>query len=108
MELITKEIEAAFQKQGDTSEKGMAEIQIICKLFNPAGAGTWWLYEDLGDGIYMAFALLDSPMFAEIGTINIDEMKALKLPFGLGIERDTSVKPFQLNLKEVYDKVKGY
>ena len=45
MKLITKEIEAAFAKQGDCSDKPATEIKVIAKFFNPAGAGTWFATE---------------------------------------------------------------
>jgi len=33
MKIITKAIEKAFEKQGDTSQKSMSEIKIVMKLF---------------------------------------------------------------------------
>jgi len=104
MKLLTKEIEELFANSGDLSEKSMEEITVICKFFNPVGVGTWWLYERLDDDVFMAFVLLDDPMFAELGTVSLSELESLKLPLGLGIERDLSFKP--TNLKEIYDKVK--
>ena len=71
MKIITKEIEKAFQKQGDTSQKSMEEIKIVMKLFNPQGAGTWYLYEKLDEDVYMAFVNLDDPICAEIGTVSM-------------------------------------
>jgi hypothetical protein len=105
--LIPKYIHEAFAKQGDTSEKAMKDIKIICKLFNPCGHGTWWLYENIEEDIYMAFCLLDNPGFAEIGTVSLEEMVALRLPMGLGIERDLSFEPGEKTLEEVWNEVKG-
>jgi len=107
MKIITKEIEAAFQKQGDTSQKEMKDIKIVMKMFNPMGAGTWYLYEKLDDDIYMAFVTLGYPEDAECGTVSMQELTSLRLPFGLGIERDMHFAPLKTTLKEVYDKLKS-
>lgn len=107
MKLFTKEIEKAFEKQGDCSEKEMEEIKIICKLFNPCGAGTWYLYEKETDDIYWAFVELGDPTYAEMGTVSISELTRIKFPpFGLPIERDMFVSPGDYTLKEVWDIVK--
>lgn len=64
----------------------------IVKFFNPCGAGTWlicgiepdnnimWGWADLGMGC------------VEYGTISLQELSELKLPFGLTIERDLHFK----------------
>lgn len=104
--LIPKGIQEAFQKQGYTGNKKMSDIKIICKLFNPCGTGTWWLYEHVEEDIYMAFCLLHNPQDAEIGTISLDEMLALRLPMGLTIEIDLCFKPGEMTLKQVFDEVK--
>jgi len=107
MKIITKAIEKAFEKQGDTSQLSMSNIKIVMKLFNPCGAGTWYLYEHLEDDIYMCFANLDDPEMAECGTVSMSELMSLRLPFGLKIERDMHFEPLSITLKEVYDKIKS-
>ena len=107
MKLITKAIEQAFQKQGYTGNKSMKDIKIVVKLFNPMGAGTWYLYEHVEEDIYMCFANLGDPMCAEMGTVSLTELEELKLPFGLGIERDMHFDPLSMTLEEVYNKVKA-
>lgn len=107
MKIITKAIEKAFDKQGSTSQKSMSEIKIVMKLFNPMGAGTWYLYEKLDDDIYMCFANLGDPELAECGTVSMQELTSLRLPFGLSIERDMHFDPLSITLKEVHDKVKA-
>jgi hypothetical protein len=105
--LIPVSVQKAFAEQGDTSEKCMADVKIICKLFNPIGAGTWWLYEHIEEDIYMAFCLLDSPQYAEIGTISLEEMVSVKLPLGLSIERDLYFEVGEKTLEQVWNEVKG-
>lgn len=105
--LFGKDVLKAFEEQGYTGDKNMSQIKIVCKLFNPIGVGTWWLYEHIEEDIYMAFCLLSDPSDAEIGSISLDEMMAVKLPLGLKIERDKSFQPFSKTLEEVYNEIKG-
>ena len=107
MKIITKAIEAAFAKQGDTSQKSMKDIKIVMKLFNPMGAGTWYIYEHLEEDIYMCFANLGDPEMAEMGTVSMTEITSLRMPFGLGIERDMHFEPLSRTLQDVYDTVKS-
>ena len=103
--LITPADQKLLEKQGDTSEKSMEETTVITKLFNPSGAGTWYIYEHVENDIYMCFANLGDIMNAELGTVSLKELAEYKGMFGLGIERDKFFKP--TNLKEIYDKVKA-
>lgn len=60
----------------------------VLKLFNPIGAATWLateLYED-GDTL---FGLADLGFGCpELGVFSLSEIASVRLPFGLGIERD--------------------
>jgi len=107
MKIITKEVENAFKKQGYCGDKEMKDIKIVLKLFNPCGAGTWYLYEKEDEDIYWGFVNLGDPMNAECGTVSMSELMSLRLPMGLHIERDMSFKPLSISLKEVWDIVKG-
>ena len=53
----------------------------------------------------MAFVNLGEPMFAECGRVSLNELKSLRLPLGLGIERDRHFGSH--TLKEVMDTVKS-
>jgi len=102
MKLLTKEIIKEFEKQGYTGNKDPKDIKITCKFFNPAGAGTWYCYEyDPKDKIFWCYADLGDPVFAECGTVSLEELENIKLPFGLGIERDLYFG--EHTLKEVMD-----
>ena len=107
MKIITKAIEAAFAKQGDTSQKTMEEINIVMKLFNPQGAGTWYLYEKLDEDVYMAFVNLGDPEMAEMGTVSMSELMEFRGWLGLGLERDMHFDPLSITLKSVYETVKA-
>jgi hypothetical protein len=106
MKLLTKEILEAFKKQGSTAHKKPEDIKIIVKYFNPAGAGTWYCYEyDPKDRIFWCFANLGDPMFAECGTLSLDELESITLPLGLSIERDLHFGKH--TLKEVMDTIQN-
>lgn len=105
MKIITKEIQDAFNKQGYTGDKSADEIKIVVKLFNPTGAGTWYLYEQEDEDTYWGFVNLGDADCAECGTVSMSELMSLRLPFGLRIERDMHFKPLSKTLQEVMDIV---
>jgi hypothetical protein len=105
MKIITKEIEQAFAKQGYTGNKSAKDIKIVMKLFNPTGAGTWYLYEKEDEDIYWGFVNLGDPEMAECGTVSMQELLAFRGRFGLGIERDMHFEPLSMSLQEVQDKI---
>jgi hypothetical protein len=107
MKIITKQIEKAFKKQGYTGNKSAKDIKIIMKLFNPTGAGTWYLYEKEDEDIYWGFVNLGDPEMSECGTVSMKELMAFRGRFGLGIERDKLFKPFSMSLEEVRNIVQS-
>jgi hypothetical protein len=106
--IITKEIEAAFKKQGDTSQMSAKDIKIVLKLFNPTGVGEWYIYDEIVDdnGLYMAFVNLGDPEMAECGYVSMQELMEFRGRFNLPLERDKFFKPLSMTLQEVMDKVK--
>jgi len=107
MKIMTKEIEEAFAKQGYTGDKSAKDIKIVMKLFNPTGAGTWYLYEKEDDDIFWGFVTLGDPDCAECGTVSMQELLAFRGRFGLGIERDMHFKPFSKTLEEVQNIIQS-
>lgn len=60
----------------------------VLKLFNPVGAATW-LATELGEDGDCLFGLADLGFGCpELGSFSLAEIAAVRLPFGLGIERD--------------------
>lgn len=59
----------------------------VVRLFNPVGSATWLATEIDADDILFGLADLGfgSP---ELGSSSLAELEAVRLPFGLGIERD--------------------
>jgi hypothetical protein len=107
MMILTKEVLNAFAKQGKTGNKSMKDIKIVLKLFNPCGAGTWYLYEKEDDDIFWGFVNLGDVDCAECGTVSMSELMSLRLPFGLHIERDMHFKPLSISLEQVINLVKS-
>ena len=62
----------------------------VVKFFNPLGAATW-LATELYDDDDTLFGLADLGFGCpELGTFSLSEMASVRLPFGLGIERDAA------------------
>ena len=90
MKLMTAGIEKKFAKFGPGSQDGKGkEAEVVVKYFNPCGAGTWLITEGekLQDGDWLLFGYCHICEW-EWGSVLLSELQNLKLPFGLGIERD--------------------
>lgn len=60
----------------------------LVKLFNPVGAATWFATE-LDEDCDTLFGLADLGFGTpELGSFSLSEIASVRLPFGLGIERD--------------------
>ncbi|MBO9669562.1 MAG: DUF2958 domain-containing protein [Sphingobium sp.] len=60
----------------------------VVKLFNPLGAATW-LATELAEDDDTLFGLADLGFGCpELGAFSLSEIASVRLPFGLGIERD--------------------
>jgi len=70
----------------------------VLKLFNPLGAATW-LATELGEDGDTLFGLADLGFGCpELGYFSLSEIASVRLPFGLGIERDIGFEtPFPLS-----------
>ncbi len=85
MELLTKELRKKFPKLGATENTPLEEKVVVAKFFNPAGSWTWYAVEF--DGKDEFFGLVDG-FELEWGSFSLSELKSVRGPFGLGIERD--------------------
>lgn len=93
MKLITEELEKIFEKYPIGSQDGLGgKAKVIAKFFNPIGAGTWLITEgnklENDDYEMFGYCNLGDDTIAELGYVYLSELQNLKLPFGLGIERD--------------------
>ena len=89
MKLMTTEILNRIPPLHGQEAKGDEAI-IYVKFFNPAGAGTWYATEyDPEQRMFFGYVDLGmGPGCSELGYFSLDELEALRLPYGLTIERD--------------------
>jgi hypothetical protein len=88
MNLLTPELRAALRRNGAASDHPGHDPAPLVKFFNPLGPATWLATELHADGDTL-FGLADLGFGCpELGTFSLSELAAVRLPFGLGIERD--------------------
>ena len=100
MQLLTDEIKTTLPSLYSTEDTPVHEKQIVCKFFNPMGAGTWYIAEGSKqeDGDWLLFGYADLGYGGEWGYITLSELQSVKLPFGMGIERDIYFSPQTLEV----------
>lgn len=64
----------------------------VVRFFNPVASATWLATEMDEDGILFGLADLGFGC-PELGSFALAELEAVRLPFGLGIERDLGFTP---------------
>jgi hypothetical protein len=85
MSLLTPELRAALRAQ---HRSDVGDTRPLVKLFNPLSAATWLASELAEDGDAL-FGLADLGFGCpELGWFSLSEIEALRLPYGLRIERD--------------------
>ena len=97
MKLITKEIEKRLEKYPLYSQDGKGDdAMIVCKFFSPVGAWTWYVLEadKVGEDDYEFFGIVvNGHGESEYGYFMLSDLKSVRLPFGLTIERDLYFAP---------------
>lgn len=98
-EAVKKKLPALYAMENES------DPQVVVKFFNPCGAATWYITEGSPEGDdFVFFGLCDLGMgFPELGYVSLSELESVKLPFGLGIERDLHWTPVPLS--RVMEKV---
>lgn len=109
---IAEELMHRYERSAETGESA---ADAILKYFNPCGAATWYISEgmplnengepcaldDAKDWHFFGWCDLGMPGCAELGYVLLSQLEEIKLPFGLGIERDLYFDAKPLNdLKE--------
>ena len=90
MDLLTADLRVVLRANGAAAERGRSghDSVPVMKFFNPVRAATW-LATELGVDGDTLFGLADLGFGCpELGYFSLCEVAALRLPFGLGIERD--------------------
>lgn len=93
-QLLSAELHAALRANDEARlaavMAGAAEPDFapVAKFFSPVGAATW-LATELGEDGDTLFGLADLGFGCpELGSFSLSELASVRLPFGLGIERD--------------------
>jgi len=88
MKLLTQDIQQKLLKNWP-DDTGLCIPPL--KLFNPCGPATWLITAMDPDCHDYLFGLADLGMgYPELGSVSLSELQAIRLPFGLTIERDRS------------------
>lgn len=99
MRLFNKTIDRQLFKQYSLGSD-LSKQEVVAKIFNPMGAGTWFiLNSDPQDPDYL-WAIVDLGYGAEVGSVSRSELENYRGRFGLGFERDLSFDP--INAEELY------
>ena len=90
MLLMTKDLEKRFENYPLYSQEDKCmESEVVVKYFNPCGAGTWLITEgekqEDGDWLFYGYCHLFE---WEWGYVLLSELEEVRLPYGLGIERE--------------------
>lgn len=99
MMLFTKDIDKKLFQQFPLGNDLDAQ-QVVCKIFNPYGRGTWYiLNSDPNDPDYL-WAIVD--LFEiEVGSVSREDLESIKVPpFRLPLERDKGFSP--MNAGDLY------
>lgn len=105
MKMITNEILKKLPRIGATSEMSANEVKVPLKIFNPYGAGTWYITEYTPEeGLAFGYANLIGGEFAELGYIDMNELLNYRNRLGLGFERDMHFG-FDHTLEEVMESL---
>ncbi len=90
LDLLTTKLGAVLLANGAAAARGTTghDPAPVVKFFNPMGPATWLATELDADGDTL-FGLADLGFGCpELGSFSLSEIAALRLPFGLTIERD--------------------
>lgn len=94
MKLVNADVEA-MPRLYSTEDVPTKDKIVAVKFFNPVGRGTWYGVEYEPDKKLMFGYVVGElgPDCDEWGYWSMDELEAVRLPLGLGVERDTSWTP---------------
>lgn len=93
MKLLTADLHASLLANHHAHLKAMASDKRspdpvpVARFFNPVGQATWLASEIDPDGVFFGIADLGFGC-PELGSFSREELEAMRLPFGMRIERD--------------------
>ena len=92
MRLINNEIKNRLPKLFEQESKGLNAIAYV-KFFTPDSNWTWYVTEF--DGVDIFYGLVDG-LYKEIGYFSLSELKSVRGPLGLKVEKDLYFKPTKI------------
>ena len=101
MILLTKALKKALPPLYANKSIGN-EAKVVVKFFTPDSNWTWYATEFDGEDIF--YGLVDG-FEMELGYFSLSELKSVRGPFGLPIERDRYFTP--ISLKELMARKNG-
>ena len=97
MELLSKGVREALPELYANEEVGL-DAQAVVKFFTPDSSWTWYASEFDGDDIFFGLVI---GHVAEFGYFSLSELREVRGPLGLPIERDLHFEP--KTLRELRD-----
>lgn len=107
--LITKQIEKALAKYPLYSQDGKGkEAIVLTKFFTPWGRFTWYVLEaeKQPNGDYLFFGYVKG-LEDEYGYFTLSDLKSIRGPWGLSIERDMYIDVAKQTLAEMLGEKKS-
>ena len=100
-----KTLQSNYEVNDILIQKGLPPktFDVVVKFFNPTGIGTWYLTELSPDTIGFGLCHLYE---VELGYVSLEELASLKLPGGLGIEKDRYFSGKDLSLSSLSKKLR--
>ena len=95
MKLLTKAIEKKLPKL--YSQEDVKDPVVQVKFFDPTGSFTWYVLEFDGEDLFFGKVFSHLCPEGELGYFSLSELKSVKRPMGLGIERDIYFEPKPLS-----------
>ena len=92
MKLLTKEILERLPKLGETGRQSDPTVQV--KFFTPDAQWTWYGIEFDGKDIFFGWVV---GLEDELGNFSLSELREVRGPLGLPVERDRFFKPSLLS-----------
>ena len=94
MKLLTEKIKKRLPKLYETENIPLGEKLVHAKLFTPDSSWTWFIIEgeEQQDGDFLLLCWVIG-LEREFGYVSLRELKSVRGPLGLPIERDIFFKP---------------
>lgn len=95
MRLLTQEVLKKLPPLYATEDLPDDQKMAVVKYFGPTNSASWYVFEgeEQEDSDFLFFGYVCGLGFDELGYFSLRELESVRLPFGLGIERDMHFRP---------------